>query len=421
MSSTFSRRAAWLLLGLSSACVTAPKGRDSGFWSDERERPLLSLGAELPAHLRLQSATGTLIGQLTERPTAEVPVAELARLGAGRLLVMTSERRVFSRHTLDGEWQESFTEPVKDWSPSLPHDAVLASGRLQRRNLNGALTTFGVAGEFDGVVHRCESMSCVDAGRALEAVCVRTSAAAPVTCYSEDQGERVPTLRVRGTFGPVTSVEFDALKSMPVELLAAWRAAGGATDDSVRQLRGRRTERAALICALDQRGDVTCLGTNAHGQRASAEFSDALKLSAVSAGLHGVALAAGADHACVLDAAGKAWCWGLAWRFPTEPLDATVKTKTRTCRIDEVRTEAWRVERQRRADAEAEACDHRCGRTDPVPVVPIYVEADGCTAEPGESVVTTPTVLRFAIPVRALEAGSRTCAVLENDARVCGQ
>jgi len=64
-------------------------------------------------------------------------------------------------------------------------------------------------------------------------------------------------------------------------------------------------------CVLDASGDVTCFGSNEHGQLAR---SDAFLVGAPGVVLSGaVDLAAGATHNCALDTDHHAQCWGDQW------------------------------------------------------------------------------------------------------------
>src|SRR5690606_38679705 len=64
-------------------------------------------------------------------------------------------------------------------------------------------------------------------------------------------------------------------------------------------------------CALDASGAAWCWGANDRGQAGSGSFgSDVLTPRRVSGGHRFRSLSVGWDHACALDAEGRAWCWG---------------------------------------------------------------------------------------------------------------
>ncbi len=73
--------------------------------------------------------------------------------------------------------------------------------------------------------------------------------------------------------------------------------------DAVRVVVGARH-----TCTLDATGDVTCFGSNEHGQLAR---SDSFLVGAPGVALSGaVDLVAGATHTCAVAADHDAWCWG---------------------------------------------------------------------------------------------------------------
>jgi alpha-tubulin suppressor-like RCC1 family protein len=68
---------------------------------------------------------------------------------------------------------------------------------------------------------------------------------------------------------------------------------------------------ARHTCVLDTNGDVTCFGSNEHGQLAR---SDAFLVGDPAVAFSGATdLVAGETHNCVLAPGQQAWCWGDQW------------------------------------------------------------------------------------------------------------
>lgn len=67
----------------------------------------------------------------------------------------------------------------------------------------------------------------------------------------------------------------------------------------------------SFTCAIDDAGQAFCWGRGQKGQLGAGSFFDASQLPQAVAGEHHFAsLVAGHEHACALDDAGAAWCWG---------------------------------------------------------------------------------------------------------------
>jgi alpha-tubulin suppressor-like RCC1 family protein len=63
-------------------------------------------------------------------------------------------------------------------------------------------------------------------------------------------------------------------------------------------------------CAIDTANLAWCWGTNGFGQLGSAPFSDQLSPKPVSGGFRFKAVHSGLVHTCALTAEGRAYCWG---------------------------------------------------------------------------------------------------------------
>src|SRR5262249_17957362 len=67
-------------------------------------------------------------------------------------------------------------------------------------------------------------------------------------------------------------------------------------------------------CGRTDGGQVSCWGLNDHGQLADGTFTNRSYAAAAYAGGSAItsatSIAVGSNHACAIDGAGDAWCWG---------------------------------------------------------------------------------------------------------------
>ena len=92
-----------------------------------------------------------------------------------------------------------------------------------------------------------------------------------------------------------------------------------------------------FTCALDTAGRAYCWGANDSGQLGDGNFAAtpepvAVNTSGVLAGKKLTQISTGAHHACALDAAGRAYCWG--WNFYGELGDGTTTDSSVPVAVD---------------------------------------------------------------------------------------
>ncbi len=324
-----------------------------------------------------------------------------------------------------------FSSPVVDWAPTLSsggeplHSAIVAGGEIE-------ILTQGRRYSF----HNSEGFTSIAAG----CLASELPATTPIPCFASPRSQDVGEvwLEQDSTIGPLTRVEWNALKNMDRFLLAGWERAGGPRDDAaVLQIAGAWGKsdgdsdaaiRPALVCGVLADNTVACWGTSQFYELGDGVRSSEFRYVRVP-GLTDVAeVAVGRSFVCARKTDGHVACWGDAsvgaFPLPKHPSGSSVPG----CRIDEAATERTYRERVARARRAADACMRRtcaegtldchlgCTFRDP-PREPIYAQDRSCTKT---TVFSRPQLLDVS-DVLSIGAGYATvCFVYAKGYSSCG-
>lgn len=264
----------------------------------------------------------------------------------------------------------------------------------------------------------------------------------PLPCFGRlPRAGETTVLQQDSTIGPLSRVEWNALKTTSRFLLAGWELGGGPRDDAhVLQLAGawgrkegnsedwHEAYRPALVCGVLADHTVACWGTSQFYELGDGVRSTAQRFAHVPGLANVVEVAVGSNYACARTTAGKVACWGDASQgaFPLPRHPDGVATPG--CRVDEDATErAYRdlVEREReRADACMQSscpageldCHLGCGPNH-FERTPVYRRDGACTLA---RVLGRPQVLDLTGVVSISAGHSTACFVYENGYSSCG-
>jgi len=261
----------------------------------------------------------------------------------------------------------------------------------------------------------------------------------PLPCFSKlPRLQMSVVLEQDSTIGPLSRVEWNALKTTDRYLLAGWEAGGGPRSDAeVLQIVGAwgRSEgdwnhgyRPALVCGVLADHTVACWGTSQFYELGDGTRSEQQRYVHVP-GLTDVAeVAVGPDFACARTTAGKVWCWGDAaagaFPLPKHPSGGSIPG----CAIDEDATNRAYRDAVARAQRAADACNRSacapgtldchlgCGPNH-FERTPIYRRDGVCTTT---KVYSRPQLLDLSDVVSIGAGNSTACFVFATGYTTCG-